>query len=110
MGEAALKITRASNYIGAGTVEFMVDSDMSFYFLEVNTRLQVEHPVTEMVTAIDLVKEQIAIAENKTLSFSQDDISCSGHAIECRISAEDPRQGFVPSTGTIQESRMPASA
>ncbi|MCH7948717.1 MAG: ATP-grasp domain-containing protein, partial [candidate division Zixibacteria bacterium] len=108
MGEAALKIARASNYIGAGTVEFMVDQDMSFYFLEVNTRLQVEHPVTELVTAIDLVKEQIAIAENKKLSFSQDDIVFSGHALECRISAEDPQQGFVPSTGTIQDYRMPS--
>ena len=108
MGEAALKIGRASNYIGAGTVEFMVDSDMSFYFLEVNTRLQVEHPVTELVTAIDLVKEQIAIAENKKLSFSQNEISFSGHAIECRISAEDPQQGFVPSTGTIRDYRMPS--
>ena len=108
MGEAALKIARASNYIGAGTVEFMVDQDMSYYFLEVNTRLQVEHPVTEMVTAIDLVKEQIAIAENKKLTISQADISFSGHAIECRISAEDPAQGFVPSTGTIQDYRMPS--
>ena len=108
MGEAALKIARASNYIGAGTVEFMVDQDMSFYFLEVNTRLQVEHPVTELVTAIDLVKEQIAIAENKKLSFSQNEISFSGHAIECRISAEDPQHGFVPSTGTIQDYRMPS--
>ncbi len=108
MGEAALKIARASDYIGAGTVEFMVDQDMSFYFLEVNTRLQVEHPVTELVTAIDLVKEQIAIAENKKLSFSQDDITFSGHAIECRLSAEDPQQGFVPSTGTIQDYRIPS--
>ena len=108
MGEAALKIARASNYVGAGTVEFMVDQDLSYYFLEVNTRLQVEHPVTEMVTAIDLVKEQIAIAENKKLTFSQADISFSGHAIECRISAEDPQQGFVPSTGTIQDYRIPA--
>ncbi|MCH9025312.1 MAG: ATP-grasp domain-containing protein, partial [candidate division Zixibacteria bacterium] len=108
MGEAALKIARASNYVGAGTVEFMVDQDMFFYFLEVNTRLQVEHPVTEMVTAIDLVKEQIAIAENKKLSFSQNDILFSGHAIECRISAEDPQQGFVPSTGTIQDYRIPS--
>ncbi|MCH8027656.1 MAG: acetyl-CoA carboxylase biotin carboxylase subunit [candidate division Zixibacteria bacterium] len=108
MGEAALKIARASNYVGAGTVEFMVDQDLYYYFLEVNTRLQVEHPVTELVTAIDLVKEQIAIAENKKLSFSQNDISFSGHAIECRISAEDPQQGFVPSTGTIQNYRMPS--
>ena len=108
MGEAALKIARASNYVGAGTVEFMVDQDMSYYFLEVNTRLQVEHPVTEMVTAIDLVKEQIAIAENKKLSFSQNDILFSGHGIECRISAEDPQQGFVPSTGIIQDYRIPS--
>ena len=108
MGEAALKIARASNYVGAGTVEFMVDQDLYYYFLEVNTRLQVEHPVTELVTAIDLVKEQIAIAENKKLSFCQNDISFSGHAIECRISAEDPQQGFVPSTGTIQNYRMPS--
>ncbi len=109
MGEAAVNIAKKSNYVGAGTVEFMYDSKRnSFYFLEVNTRLQVEHPVTEMVTGIDLVKEQIAIAEGKKLSYKQSDIKLNGHAIECRILAEDPNQGFVPSTGKLKNYRIPA--
>jgi len=109
MGEAAVKIAKRSNYVGAGTVEFMYDErKRSFYFLEVNTRLQVEHPVTEMVTGIDLVKQQIAIAEGKRLSLSQSDIKISGHSIECRILAEDPNQGFVPSTGKLKNYRIPA--
>lgn len=109
MGEAAVNIARKSNYSGAGTVEFMYDDRRNqFYFLEVNTRLQVEHPVTEMVTGIDLVKEQIAIAEGKRLSLTQADVKISGHALECRISAEDPIQGFVPSTGKLKNYRIPA--
>jgi len=108
MGEAAVSIVRASKYVGAGTVEFLVDQDLSFYFLEVNTRLQVEHPVTEMVTGIDLVKEQIAIAEGHPLRFRQEDIELRGHAIECRIYAEDPDAGFMPSTGKLNNYRIPA--
>ena len=108
MGEAAVNIAKRSNYVGAGTVEFLVDQDLSFYFLEVNTRLQVEHPVTEMVTGIDLVKEQIAVAEGHSLRLTQDDIELSGHAIECRIYAEDPDAGFMPSTGVLKNYRIPA--
>ncbi|MDH4034622.1 MAG: ATP-grasp domain-containing protein, partial [candidate division Zixibacteria bacterium] len=108
MGAAAVDIARKTGYVGAGTVEFMVAEDMSFYFLEVNTRLQVEHPVTEMVTGIDLVKEQIAIAEGEPLRYRQEDIKLDGHAIECRIYAEDPQQGFTPSTGRLNHYRIPA--
>jgi acetyl-CoA carboxylase biotin carboxylase subunit len=108
MGAAAISIARKTNYVGAGTVEFMVAQDLSFYFLEVNTRLQVEHPVTEMVTGIDLVKEQIFVAEGKVLSFEQKDIVQHGWAIECRIYAENPEEGFVPSTGTLKNYRLPA--
>ena len=108
MGEAAVGIARSSGYVGAGTVEFLVDQDRSFYFLEVNTRLQVEHPVTEMVTGLDLVKEQIAIAEGRKLQHTQSDIVMRGHAIECRIYAEDPEEGFMPSTGVLKNYRMPA--
>ena len=109
MGEAAVNIAKKSNYVGAGTVEFMYDEKRgTYYFLEVNTRLQVEHPVTEMVTGIDLVKEQIAIAEGQRLSFKQDDVKLNGHAIECRILAEDPTLGFVPSTGKSKNYRIPA--
>jgi len=108
MGEAAVNIALESGYVGAGTVEFLVDEDRSFYFLEVNTRLQVEHPVTEMVTGIDLVREQIKIAEGRKLSIKQKDIKPHGHAIECRIYAEDAGQNFMPSTGTITEYREPS--
>ncbi len=103
MGEAAVKAVKASNYTNAGTVEFMVDKEKNFYFLEMNTRLQVEHPVTELVTGIDIVKEQIEIASGKKLSITQDDIEINGAAIECRVSAEDPENNFVPSTGKILE-------
>jgi len=103
MGEAAVKAVKASGYTNAGTVEFMVDKNRNFYFLEMNTRLQVEHPVTEMVTGIDIVKEQFKIAAGERLSFEQDDIKMSGAAIECRISAEDPENNFAPSTGRITE-------
>lgn len=108
MGDAALRIAKQTDYVGAGTVEFMVDTDLSFYFLEVNTRLQVEHPVTELVTGIDLVKEQIAVAEGEKLPFTQDDIQLNGHAIECRICAEDPQQNFMPCTGLLKNYRLPA--
>ena len=101
MGRAAVAAAKASGYVNAGTVEFLLDTDGSFYFLEVNTRLQVEHPITEMVTGIDLVRLQIEIAAGAGLPFSQDDIRAEGHAIECRIYAEDPLSGFLPSPGRI---------
>lgn len=108
MGEAAVKIARAVNYVGAGTVEFLVsDESREFYFLEMNTRLQVEHPVTELVTGIDLVKEQILVASGKTLSFTQEEIQWRGHAIECRIYAEDFENNFMPSPGRIDRLRIP---
>jgi len=101
MGEAAVKAAKAANYLSAGTVEFLLDDDGSFYFLEVNTRIQVEHPVTEMITGIDLVKEQIRIAAGDPLPFTQNEIHSRGHALECRIYAEDPAQGFLPCAGKI---------
>lgn len=108
MGQEALKIARAVNYVGAGTVEFLLSEvDMKFYFLEMNTRLQVEHPVTEMVTGIDLVKEQILVAAGERLSFTQEDISLRGHAVECRVYAEDPENEFLPSPGKITRLRVP---
>ena len=107
MGETAVKAARAANYINAGTVEFLVDQDKNFYFLEVNTRLQVEHPVTEMVTGIDLAKEQIRIAAGEPLSFCQEEVQWRGAAIECRIYAEDPENNFLPSIGKIQSYREP---
>ncbi len=108
MGEAAIKVAKAVNYVGAGTVEFLVsDLDRSFYFLEMNTRLQVEHPVTELVTGIDLVREQILVAWGEKLSFTQDDISWDGHAIECRVYAEDPENNFLPSPGKITKLSLP---
>ncbi len=108
MGQAAVNIARESGYVGAGTIEFLVDNDLNYYFLEVNTRLQVEHPVTEMVTGIDIVREQFSIAGGNKLSFSQDDIRQHGHAIECRIYAENPEQDFMPATGTINQYREPS--
>ena len=109
MGEAAVKIGRAVNYTGAGTVEFLFsDATHEFYFLEMNTRLQVEHPVTELVTGRDLVREQFRVATGEHLSFTQDDIDWQGHAIECRIYAEDPANNFFPSPGTITHLREPA--
>lgn len=102
MGEAAKRIALASGYTNAGTVEFMVDINNNFYFLEVNTRLQVEHPITEMRTGLDLVKEQIKIASGEKLSFKQEDVKFNGYAIECRICAEDPDNNFLPSTGKIE--------
>lgn len=108
MGAAAVKVAAAVNYVGAGTVEFLVsDVDRSFYFLEMNTRLQVEHPVTELVTGIDLVREQINVALGEKLSFTQDDVVLRGHAIECRVYAEDPDNNFLPSPGKITRLRLP---
>ncbi len=108
MGREAVKIAKAVNYVGAGTVEFLLsDIDRSFYFLEMNTRLQVEHPVTELITGIDLVQEQIRVANGGKLSFSQEDISIRGHAIECRVYAEDAKNNFMPSPGKITRLRVP---
>ncbi len=108
MGECAIKVARAVDYVGAGTVEFLVsDLDKSFYFLEMNTRLQVEHPVTELVTGIDLVREQICVANGAELSFLQEDISWNTHAIECRVYAEDSENNFLPSPGKITRLRVP---
>lgn len=101
LAKAAITVARAIEYRGAGTVEFLVDSDSSFYFMEMNTRLQVEHPVTEMITGIDLVEWQLRVAANETLPKTQEQIKAEGHAIECRIYAEDPHHQFLPSTGTI---------
>jgi acetyl-CoA carboxylase biotin carboxylase subunit len=101
LGEAACRIARAAGYVNAGTVEFLVDADRNWYFLEMNTRLQVEHPVTEMVTGIDLVKEQIRIAAGEPLGYTQADVQLRGAAIECRINAEDPFAGWLPSPGTL---------
>ncbi len=107
MGEAAITLARAGGYTNAGTVEFLVDPERNFYFLEINTRLQVEHPVTEMVTSMDLVKLQIAIAADEPLPFNQSGIAPRGHAIECRIYAEDPDNHFFPSPGKVLERRVP---
>jgi acetyl-CoA carboxylase biotin carboxylase subunit len=101
MGRAAIRAATAAEYENAGTIEFIVDSRGEFYFIEMNTRIQVEHPVTEEVTGIDLIKEQIRIASGEKLSFDQKDIEFRGHAIECRINAEDPARNFTPSPGTI---------
>jgi len=107
MGSVAVKAAQAVNYVNAGTIEFLLDKDNNYYFLEMNTRLQVEHPVTEMVTGIDIVKEQLRIARGRTLSYKQEDVKFNGHAIECRINAEDPYNDFLPSTGRITHSLLP---
>lgn len=107
MGAAAVSAAKVSGYQNAGTIEFLVDADRNFYFMEMNTRIQVEHPVTEFVTGIDLVKAQIRIAAGEKLWFSQDDVHLSGHAIECRINAEDPRRNFMPCPGTINAIHVP---
>ncbi|AOZ91459.1 acetyl-CoA carboxylase biotin carboxylase subunit [Paenibacillus crassostreae] len=101
MGEAAIRAAKSVQYSGAGTLEFLLGTDEQFYFMEMNTRIQVEHPVTEMVTGVDLIKEMIAIAEGQSLSFTQEDISINGWAIECRINAEDPEKNFMPCPGEI---------
>ena len=107
MGEAAINAIKASKYANAGTIEFLVDKNRNFYFMEVNTRIQVEHPVTEMATGIDIVKEQIRIASGEKLRFTQSDIVPRGHSIECRINAESPEKGFIPSPGQIKELNLP---
>lgn len=107
MGSVAVKSAKSVDYVNAGTIEFLVDKDHNFYFLEMNTRLQVEHPVTEMVTGIDIVAEQLRIARGRQLSYTQDQVQLKGHAIECRVNAEDPFNGFLPSTGQITHSILP---
>ncbi len=107
MGMAAVKAAKVAGYTSCGTVEFLVDSDKNFYFMEMNTRIQVEHPITEMRTGIDIVKEQIRIAAGEELKFKQKDIEFRGHAIECRINAENPSKNFMPCPGTIKEINLP---
>jgi acetyl-CoA carboxylase biotin carboxylase subunit len=107
MGEAACRVAGAVGYVSAGTVEFLVDRERNFYFLEMNTRLQVEHPVTELVTGRDLVRDQLRIAAGEKLGFTQDDVTLDGWAIECRINAEDPFAGFIPSPGRLSGLRAP---
>jgi len=107
MGDTALKVAKACNYYSAGTVEFIVDENLDFYFLEINTRLQVEHPVTEMITGKDLVREQILIAEGKPLGFVQEDLHIHGHSIEVRVYAENPKNGFLPDTGRLLTYKRP---
>ena len=107
MGEAAVRAAKAAGYVNAGTIEFLLEKNGNFYFMEMNTRIQVEHPVTEWVTGIDLIKEQIRIASGRELSYRQEDVKLSGHAIECRINAENPEKGFRPSPGTITDMYLP---
>src|SRR5439155_14518074 len=107
MGEKAVALARAVDYQSAGTVEFVVDSERNFYFLEMNTRLQVEHPVTELVTGLDIVAEQIRIARGEALGYGQDDIRLDGHAIECRLYAENADEGFLPAIGHLLLLRLP---
>ncbi|HXU26681.1 MAG TPA: biotin carboxylase, partial [Bacteroidia bacterium] len=107
MGECAVNVAKACNYSGAGTVEFLVDDTMKFYFLEMNTRLQVEHPVTEMISGLDLVKEQIRVARGEKLKYKQEDLKINGHAIEVRVCAEDPKNNFLPDIGKLVTYRTP---
>ncbi|HET8859415.1 acetyl-CoA carboxylase biotin carboxylase subunit [Marivirga sp.] len=107
MGQAAIDVAKSCNYYGAGTVEFIVDNKLNFYFLEMNTRLQVEHPVTEQITGVDLVKEQIRIAEGKALSIKQEDLTIKGHAVEVRVYAEDPQNNFLPDIGKLKVYKRP---
>ena len=107
MGEAAVRAAKAAGYVNAGTIEFLLDQGNHFYFMEMNTRIQVEHPVTEWVTGVDLVKAQIKIAAGKKLEFTQRDVKISGHAIECRINAENPKEDFRPCPGTIEDLYLP---
>lgn len=108
MGTCAVNVAKACNYVGAGTVEFLVDEQLNFYFLEMNTRLQVEHPVTELITGVDLVKEQISVAMGNVLSFRQEDLKINGHAIEIRVYAEDPDNNFLPDVGELSVYRIPS--
>lgn len=107
MGEAAVRVAQSCNYVGAGTVEFLVDSTRNFYFLEMNTRLQVEHPVTEMISGLDLVEWQIRVARGEKLDFKQEDLRINGHALELRVYAEDPLNNFLPSVGKLEKYRIP---
>jgi acetyl-CoA carboxylase biotin carboxylase subunit len=107
MGECAVSVAKACDYVGAGTVEFLLDENKDFFFLEMNTRLQVEHPVTELITGIDLVKEQVKIARGEKLSFTQDDLKINGHAVEVRVYAEDPTNNFLPDIGTLHTYQRP---
>jgi len=107
MGKCAVDVARSVNYTGAGTVEFILDENLDFFFLEMNTRLQVEHPVTELITGIDLVKEQIKIASGEALTFTQEELKINGHAIELRVYAEDPKNNFLPDIGTLQTYKTP---
>ncbi len=108
MGQAAVRAAQCCGYVNAGTVEFLVDSDLNFYFMEMNTRLQVEHPVTEWITGLDLVAEQIRIAEGEALGYTQDDLAWQGHAIECRLYAEDPANNFLPDPGRLLRHAPPS--
>lgn len=108
MGQAAVDVAKSVNYVGAGTVEFLLDENMNFYFLEMNTRLQVEHPVTELITGVDLVEQQIKVANGEALSFNQEDLTITGHAMELRIYAEDPLNNFLPSIGKLIKYQPPA--
>jgi acetyl/propionyl-CoA carboxylase alpha subunit len=110
MGNAAVAAARACGYVNAGTIEFLVGKDRRFFFLEMNTRIQVEHPVTEMVTGTDLVRAQIRIASGEPLPLRQEDLSQHGHALECRVNAEDPGHGFAPSAGKILLASFPSGA
>lgn len=107
MGEVAVRAAKAAHYENAGTIEFLLEENESFYFMEMNTRIQVEHPVTESVTGIDMIKEQIRIAQGERLSYRQEDIHLQGHAIECRINAENPEANFRPCPGIISELYLP---
>lgn len=107
MGDTAIRAAKAAGYENAGTIEFLLDQDGSYYFMEMNTRIQVEHPVTEMVTGIDLVREQIRIAAGEPLSFTQEEIAIRGHALECRINAENPARHFMPCPGTVSNLHLP---
>ena len=108
MGEAAVKVAQACDYVGAGTVEFLFDENRNFYFLEMNTRLQVEHPVTEYITGVDLVEQQILIARGEKIKFGQEDLKIKGHALELRVYAEDPLEDFMPSTGKLEKYEIPS--
>lgn len=107
MGQDAVKAAKGSSYTNAGTIEYVLDKEGNYYFIEMNTRIQVEHPITEMVTGVDLIREQIRIAANQRLSFKQEDITMTGHAIECRINAENPKENFRPCPGTVNSLHIP---
>lgn len=109
IGQDAINVAKSCSYVGAGTVEFIMDVQNNYYFLEMNTRLQVEHPITEAITGVDLVEQQIKIAQGEVLSIQQEDVKCEGHAIELRVYAEDPRQGFIPSIGHLEVYQPPTS-